>query len=57
VFCEKRAMILFPPSHVLVSVISNYVQRLKKAFCDNELQKVEEKLLEFVIKLSFEKDN
>jgi len=50
-------MILFPPSHVLVSVISNYVQRLKKAFCDNELQKVEEKLLEFVIKLSFEKDN
>jgi deoxyhypusine synthase len=46
----------FPPSHVLVSV-SNYVQRLKKAFCDNELQKVEEIFLEFVIKLSFEKDN
>ena len=46
----------FPPSHVLVSA-SNYVQRLKKAFCDNELQKVEEIFLEFVIKLSFEKDN
>lgn len=64
---QKSSSILFPdvvkwfPSHVLVSV-NNYVQRLKKAFLwsgnlDNDLQKVEEKLLEFVIKLSFEKDN